>query len=82
MEAHVYRVLLDEKWSLEDLTNFSRVYSQCYAFLYCLDTAAIEIASSRIESSLLNLELRGGQSYVNVYDIHESPCGQRASPTN
>lgn len=80
MDSHVYRVLLDERWSLEDLANFSRVYSQCYAFLYCLDTAAVDIASSRIESSLHNLELRGGLSYVNVYDIFKSHVAKEHRP--
>ena len=28
-----YRILLDDKWSLEELTNFSRVYFQNYSFL-------------------------------------------------
>ncbi len=80
MDNPVYRVLLDGQWSLEDLTNFSRVYSQCYAFLYCLDTEAVDIASSRIGSALHSLELRGGLSYVNVYDIFKSHVEKQHRP--
>jgi hypothetical protein len=80
MDSPVYRVLLDEQWSLEDLANFSRIYSQCYAFLYCLDTNSVDTASTLIESALHNLELRGGLSYVNVYDIFKSHVAKEHRP--
>ena len=80
MNDQTYRILLDGQWSLEDLMNFSRVYSQNYSFLYCLDTKAVDIASSRIESVLQNLELRGGLSYVNVYDIFRSHVAKEHRP--
>lgn len=67
-----YGILIDGDWSLEDLTNFSRLYFQNYSFVYCLDTEAVKIASSRIESVLETYELRDGLSYVNMYDIFRS----------
>lgn len=67
-----YAILLDGEWSLEDLMNFSRLYFQNYSFIYCLDTEAVDIASSRIKSVLETYELRDGLSYVNIYDIFRS----------
>ena len=32
-----YRILLDKRWSLENLNDFTRLYMQNYAFLYCLE---------------------------------------------
>ena len=67
-----YRILLDGSWSLEDLTNFSRVYFQNYSFLYCIETEAVGVAASRIEMVLEQTELRDGLSYVNIYDKFRS----------
>ena len=67
-----YRILLDGDWSLEDLMNFSRLYFQNYSFIYCLDTQAVDIASTRIKSVLESYELRDGLSYVNIYDVFRS----------
>lgn len=75
-----YKILLDGKWSLEDLANFSRVYFQNYSFLYCLDTTSVDIASTRIESVLKNYELRSGVSYVNIYDIFRSHVAKEDKP--
>ena len=80
MEDRSYKILLDGKWSLEDLMNFSRVYFQNYSFLYCLETQEIGIASSRIESVLQNYELRHGLSYVNIYDIFRSHIAKEDKP--
>jgi hypothetical protein len=75
-----YKILLDGEWSLEDLMNFSRVYFQNYSFIYCLDTEAVDIASSRIKSVLETYELRDGLSYVNIYDIFRSHIAQAEKP--
>jgi len=32
-----YRVYMDGGWELEDLYTFPHAFSQCYAFIYCLD---------------------------------------------
>lgn len=77
----VYRILLDGKWSLEDLTNFSRVYFQNYSFLYCLDTDAVGGAVDRIQSVLETYELRDGLTYVNIYEIFRSNVSNADRPT-
>lgn len=80
MQEGVYRVLLDGKWSLEDLTNFSRVYFQNYSFIYCLDSSIEHFDRSRIESVLKQYELRDGLSYVNIYDIFRTHIQKEDRP--
>lgn len=77
---NTYKIFLDGKWSLEDLTVFSRVYFQNYSFIYCLDTEAVEIASSRIKNVLETYELRDGLSYVNIYDIFRANVAKEHKP--
>lgn len=69
MTNKTYRILLDGKWSLEDLNVFSRVYFQNYSFIYCLETNVVDVAKYRIEKVLDEYELRSGLSYVSIYDI-------------
>lgn len=69
MANKTYRILLDGKWSLEDLNVFSRVYFQNYSFIYCLETNVVDVAKYRIEKVLDEYELRSGLSYVSIYDI-------------
>ncbi|CAC9463177.1 hypothetical protein BSPLISOX_2512 [uncultured Gammaproteobacteria bacterium] len=64
-----YKILLDGRWSLEDMMNFSRVYFQNYLFLYCLES---HISNVSTEAVLKDCELRGGFSYVNIYSIFRS----------
>lgn len=80
MKDQTYKILLDGRWSLEDLTEFSRIYFQNYSFLYCLDTEAVNIASTRIESVLENYELRHGLSYVNIYDTFRAHITKEDKP--
>lgn len=69
MSDQVYKILLDGKWSLEDLTTFSRLYFQNYSFLYCLESTAVTVASKHIDHVMSQYELRHGLSYVNIYDV-------------
>ena len=80
MEQGVYRVLLDGKWSLEDLTVFSRVYFQNYSFIYCLDSSIEHSDTRRLESVLEQYELRDGLSYVNIYDIFRANIQKEDQP--
>lgn len=66
MDNRSYKILLDGRWSLEDMMNFSRVYFQNYSFLYCLES---HISNVSTEAVLKDCELRGGFSYVNIYSI-------------
>lgn len=68
-EIEVYRVLMDERWELEDLYEFPHTYSQTHSFIYCLDFELDENKEKRIDSSLLNYPWQGGYSYTNIYRV-------------
>lgn len=67
-----YRVLLNEEWELEDLYEFPHALSQCYAFVYCLDTELQPKDRQRINLSLREYPWRGGYSYVNIYSVFKN----------
>ena len=64
-----YRVLLNEDWELEDLYEFPHALSQCYAFIYCLDSPLEPRDRDRINFALREYPWRGGYSYVNIYSV-------------
>jgi len=64
-----YKILLDENWSLEDLTEFLRLYFQNYSFVYCLETSNTNEVQVNLTAILHDYELREGLSYVNIYEV-------------
>jgi len=64
-----YRILLDSRWSLADLNNFTRLYIQNYAFIYCLENITGTINSASFLQEIEDLKLREGLTYVNAYHI-------------
>ena len=68
-KSKTYRVLLDGRWSLEDLYQFPHAFSQCYAFVYCLDSSLHPRDRERINVALAGYPFRGGYSYVNIYTV-------------
>ncbi len=68
-EIEVYRVLMDERWELEDLYVFPHTYSQVHAFIYCLDFDLDEKKEKRIDFFLINYPWQGGYSYTNIYRV-------------
>jgi hypothetical protein len=74
-----YRVLLNEDWELEDLYDFPHAYSQCYSFIYCLDSEVSPRDRERIDNALQEYPWRGGYSYVNIYTVfkHQVPYEDR-----
>ena len=84
MNAGVYRVVLDGEWQLEDLYTFPHAFSQCYAFIYCLDSELNPRDSDRINEALAGYPWRGGYSYVNIYTVlrHQVPRRHRPSITS
>lgn len=69
IEPGLYRVLLDERWALEDLYEFPHAYSQTYSFAYCFDSELEPRNAARIDDALVNYPWRGGFSYVNIYFV-------------
>lgn len=80
MTENKYRILLDGKWSLEDLMVFSRVYFQNYSFVYCLETDVVDVAKYRMKEVLKEYELRSGLSYVSIYDVFRSSVAKSDLP--
>lgn len=64
-----YRVLMDERWELDDLYTFPYVYSQTYSFIYCFDSIQDPINAKRIDVALENYPWQGGYSYTNIYVV-------------
>ncbi|UCV04388.1 hypothetical protein [Dechloromonas denitrificans] len=72
MSPDSYRVLLNEDWELEDLYEFPHALSQCYAFIYCLDSELQPRDRERINFALREYPWRGGYSYVNIFTVFKN----------
>lgn len=68
-KENTYRVLMDERWELDDLYEFPHTYSQAHSFIYCLDFDENEDNAKRIDFSLVNYPWQGGYSYTNIYTV-------------
>ena len=80
-KSKTYRVLLDGRWNLEDLYQFPHAFSQCYAFVYCLDSSLHPRNRERINIALAGYPFRGGYSYVNIYTVLRNQVPVKERPT-
>lgn len=69
IEQKSYRVSLNEDWELRDLYEFPHALSQCYSFIYCLDSELQPRDRERIKFAMQEYPWRGGYSYVNIYTV-------------
>ncbi|QNY17315.1 hypothetical protein IC765_18510 [Acinetobacter seifertii] len=76
-----YRVLLDKRWSLENLNDFSRLYLQNYAFLYCLENNKDNLRAVTLAPELNEYKLRDGLTYVNIYSLFVRHVPNKERPT-
>jgi|APTNR8051073442_1049403.scaffolds.fasta_scaffold47019_1 hypothetical protein len=74
-----YRVLMDERWDLQDLYQFPHAFGQTYSFVYCFDTDLEPRKAERIDEALQDYPWNGGYSYVNIYTVlhHQVPPTDR-----
>lgn len=79
--SEAYRVLLDGRWKLEDLYEFPHTFSQCYDFVYCLDSELNPRDRNRINDAFIGYPWRGGYSYVNIYTVLHNQVPIQDSPT-
>jgi hypothetical protein len=79
-ENNRYRVLLNEDWELEDLYEFPHALSQCYSFIYCLDSPLSPHDRDRINFALREYPWRGGYSYVNIYSVFKNQIPRSDRP--
>ena len=77
-----FRIVLPDSgdWSLHDLYIFPHAYEQCYAFVYCLDTAHPARDEERIDEAFQNYPWKGGYSYVNFYSVLLARVPVKARP--
>jgi hypothetical protein len=75
-----YRVLLNGDWELSDLYVFPHALSQCYSFIYCLDSELEARDRERIDTAFVGYPWRGGYSYVNIYVVFHNQLPQRHRP--
>lgn len=80
-EESFYRVLMDRRWELEDLYTFPHAFSQCYAFIYCLDSELHPGDRDRVNKAFSGYPWRGGYSYVNIYTVLYHQLPPRDRPT-
>jgi len=79
-QERVYRVLMDERWELDDLYEFPHTYSQAHSFIYCLDHDTNEDNAKRVDFSLVNYPWQGGYSYTNIYTVFKNRIAEEDRP--
>lgn len=74
-----YKILIDGRWSLEDLYQFPRAYEQVYFAIEAMLPAADEEAEYRMQRAFLAYPWQGGYSSVNFYNSlkHATPAFER-----
>jgi hypothetical protein len=75
-----YRVFMDGRWRLEDLYTFPHTFSQCYSFIYCLDSKLEPRDRERIDEAFAGYPWKGGYSYVNIYTVLHYQVPQHFRP--
>jgi len=82
MEKEVarYKVLLDNKWDLEDLYIFPRTYAQVYYLHYALLNQADEFLTELITYAFSTYPWQGGYSAVNFYNRLKSMVHKKHRP--
>lgn len=75
-----YRILLDGRWDLENLYTFPHAFSQCYSFIYCMDSDLDPRDRERINDAFAGYPWKGGYSYVNIYTVLYHQVPQKIRP--
>ncbi|MBE9139949.1 hypothetical protein IQ254_22595 [Nodosilinea sp. LEGE 07088] len=71
-EIRLHEIGMDGEWSLSNLSEFSRVYSQVYHLLFSLEVSQSEKVEEKISKIYQSYPWRGGFSRVNFYKSIES----------
>src|SRR6267142_1463537 len=75
-----YRILMEGRWDLVDLSGVPHYFEQCYSFIYCFDAEVRPISSERISVALRGYPWRGGYSYINIYTVLRTQIAWRDKP--
>lgn len=79
-DAEIYRVLMDGRWSLQDLYDFPHSLSQTYAFAYCFDSTLSPQDAERINLALREYPWGGGYSIVNIFTVLQNQVPPKQRP--
>ena len=82
-DSGIYRVLMDERWALEDLYEFPHAYSQAHSFVYHFDSSQ-ELDPKivdRVNRTFHEYPWQGGYSYVNLYAVLLNQIPKQHRPT-
>jgi hypothetical protein len=75
-----YKILIDGRWTLEDLYKFPRAYEQVYFAIYSLMPHDDEDTSYRISRAYSVFPWQGGYSAVNFYNQLKYTMPRRDRP--
>ena len=81
MEESEYKVLLDQKWDLEDLYIFPHTYAQVYYMNYALYPHENEALNNHIYYAFSKYPWQGGYSAVNFYNRLKYMIPKKQRPT-
>lgn len=76
-----YKILMDERWDLEDLYLFPHSFGDAYVFTYCFDSEAKALNADRINTALDEYPWKGGYSYLNLYFVLKRQVDPAERPT-
>ena len=76
-----YIILIDKRWSLEDLYVFPRAFEQVYFAYEALVPAPDDIVDDRIDRAFRDYPWRGGYSAVNFYNQLKYATPKNKRPT-
>jgi hypothetical protein len=69
VENEPYRIIMGQRWALDDLYAFPHTFGQTYSFVYCFDSDLEPRDANRIQKAIAEYPWRGGYSYVNIYAV-------------
>lgn len=75
-----YKVLLDQRWTLNDLHVFPHNLNEAYAFYVCFDPEFAPVDTQKIDQALHGYPWKGGWSVVHIYDLLQSAVPPQYQP--
>ncbi|MCU6498912.1 hypothetical protein LPN04_14030 [Rugamonas sp. A1-17] len=65
--SELYVIDIDKRWFFDEFSQFEKLFTQLYSFVYTVDNAGGIVSSERVQSAFSQYPWRGGFSAVNFY---------------